>query len=201
MKTDLPVHIPYNPLEKKNIGSSIVQAMLGRPLEALPPTEPFIGAGVYAIYYKGTNTIYAQLARNEIPIYVGKAIPIGARKGNVGLNSTQGTALYNRLRQHADSIAAVEDFRSADFMCRYLAVDDIWIPLAETLLIERFRPVWNVAVDGFGNHDPGRGRYNQQRSAWDTLHSGRLWAKRLNKGLFTRSQLAEKVALFISSQS
>jgi hypothetical protein len=36
----------------------------------------------------------------------------------------------------------------------------------------------NVAVDGFGNHDPGRGRYAQAKSDWDVIHSGRAWAQR-----------------------
>jgi len=30
--------------------------------------------------------------------------------------------------------------------------------------------VWNVVIDGFGNHDPGAGRYNGERTRWDTLH-------------------------------
>jgi hypothetical protein len=65
-----------------------------------------------------------------------------------------------------------------DFRCRYLVVDDIWIPLGESLLIETFNPLWNRVMDGFGNHDPGKGRYNQARSAWDVVHPGRQWAFR-----------------------
>ncbi|GAC69556.1 Eco29kI family restriction endonuclease [Gordonia soli] len=38
-------------------------------------------------------------------------------------------------------------------------------------------PVWNALVDGFGNHDPGRGRRAGRRSLWDTLHPGRPWAE------------------------
>jgi hypothetical protein len=66
----------------------------------------------------------------------------------------------------------------ADFQARYLTVDDIWIPLGESLLITRFRPVWNIALDGFGNHDPGKGRYNGLRPLWDHLHPGRHWAEK-----------------------
>ncbi len=69
-----------------------------------------------------------------------------------------------------------------DFYCRYLTTDDIWIPLAEAVLIETFRPAWNKLLDGFGNHDPGKGRYQQQRSPWDTIHAGRAWADRLPPG-------------------
>lgn len=55
------------------------------------------------------------------------------------------------------------------------------IPLGESLLIERFQPLWNVVVDGFGNHDPGSGRYSGQRPLWDMVHPGRPWAERLRE--------------------
>ena len=114
-----------------------------------------------------------------MPIYVGKAVPAGARKGGYGLGGSPGTVLYRRLIEHAESVEQAENLSAEDFFCRYLAVDDIWIPLGESLLIEMLSPVWNALIDGFGNHDPGKGRYNQQRSAWDVLHPGRPWAKRL----------------------
>lgn len=58
-------------------------------------------------------------------------------------------------------------------------MDDIWIPLGENLLISKFEPVWNRLVDGFGNHDPGAGRYKGLNTKWDALHPGRSWARRL----------------------
>ena len=48
----------------------------------------------------------------------------------------------------------------------------------EASLIKLHKPLWNVALDGFGNHDPGKGRYEQARSDWDVVHSGRSWADR-----------------------
>lgn len=192
---DIPRHEPYDPLEKRNIGENIVKALLEKPLGSLPPS-PFIGAGVYAIYHTGCDPLYGLLSDTKIPVYVGKAVPAGARKGNVSTNSTQGCALYNRLKQHADSIAAAGNLNLNDFRCRDLAVDDIWIPLAETLLIEKFQPVWNVIVEGFGNHDPGKGRHNQQRSAWDTLHPGRQWALRLQPSELDAGELLEKIKHF-----
>lgn len=189
---DIPKHEPYNPLEKHNIGESIVKALLETDILPLPP-QPFIGAGVYAIYYNGSSPVYSSFRHKDIPIYVGKAVPLGARKGNVGTGDTQGCALYNRLRQHADSILATGNLELDDFGCRFLAVDDIWIPLAETLLIEKFQPVWNIVIDGFGNHDPGKGRYNQQKSAWDTLHPGREWASRLRPYIMSAEELQQKI--------
>lgn len=194
-QADLVEHEAYNPLDKRNIGESIVNAMLCLDKQPLPP-EPFIGAGVYAIYYEGGNSIYGGLGP-DTPIYVGKAVPSGARKGGVGTSENQGTALASRLGEHSDSILQAQDLELADFSCRFLAVDDIWIPLAETLLIERFQPVWNVLVDGFGNHNPGHGRGRQKKSQWDTLHFGRPWANALKPNDLTREELVRRVLEFL----
>ncbi|MDR2213154.1 MAG: Eco29kI family restriction endonuclease, partial [Pseudomonadales bacterium] len=113
------------------------------------------------------------------PIYVGKAVPPGARKGGFGLGENPGQALYNRLAEHAKSIEQAQNLELSDFFCRFLVVEDIWIPLAESLLIEMYKPLWNRKIDGFGNHDPGSGRHNQRRSNWDILHPGRPWAEKL----------------------
>ncbi|MEJ7653975.1 MAG: Eco29kI family restriction endonuclease [Chloroflexia bacterium] len=100
-------------------------------------------------------------------------MPAGTRRGGFGLDAPTGAVLHNRLRQHASSIQQVQNLDLTDFTCRYLVVDDIWIPLGERLLIERYHPVWNLVIDGFGNHPPGAGRRNQRRSSWDVLHPGR----------------------------
>jgi hypothetical protein len=79
--------------------------------------------------------------------------------------------------------------------CRYLVVDDVWIPLGEALLIERYKPIWNQAIlNGFGNHDQGATRRQARRSAWDTLHEGRPWA-----GSFQpRGQTAQAILAWIA---
>ena len=48
----------------------------------------------------------------------------------------------------------------------------------EAALIKLNKPLWNTAVDGFGNHDPGSGRYEQAKSDWDVIHPGRAWAEK-----------------------
>jgi hypothetical protein len=101
--------------------------------------------------------------------------------------------LYRRLREHADSLRATRDLDVNEFRCRYLVVDDIWIPLGESLLISSYRPVWNVSLDGFGNHDPGAGRYEGQRPPWDELHPGRAWALKCKPPKRTRNEYAEVV--------
>ncbi len=104
-----------------------------------------------------------------------------------------GPALFRRLKEHAESIKNSENLEISDFQCRYLVVDDIWIPLGESLLIARFSPVWNKLIDGYGNHDPGSGRYNQMRSRWDTLHPGRPWALKCRERPETKEQISTEL--------
>lgn len=167
---------PFNPLDKLNLGKSVAEALLESARHPLGGIERFMGAGIYAIYYAGTFPAYEPIVGDDLPIYVGKAIPPGARQGGFGLGGDAGPALFNRLKEHADSIRASSNLDVGDFSCRYLVVEDIWIPLGESLLIANFSPIWNTFLDGFGNHDPGKGRYNQMRSRWDVVHPGRLWA-------------------------
>lgn len=202
-KARIRIETPYNPLAKENLGQSVAEALLEREFGPLPPPEKFVAAGVYAIYYNGAfeaysplierNTAAAQQGNPETPIYIGKAVPAGARKGGFGLGASPGLALYKRLAEHADSIHEADSTLSlADFRCRYLAVEDIWIPLGESMLIEMFAPVWNRILDGFGNHDPGKGRYDQQRSFWDVVHPGRPWAEKCAPNTIkTREELME----------
>jgi len=85
-----------------------------------------------------------------------RRVPLGARKG--AARSTAGRELYQRLKQHSSSIEHVENLRLEHFRCRYLVVVPVWITLAERFLVEQYRPLWNVVIDGFGNHDPGGGK-------------------------------------------
>ncbi|MFF3864252.1 Eco29kI family restriction endonuclease [Micromonospora sp. NPDC001898] len=168
----------YDPLTLVNLARSVELALLAGnpvPLAAVPP---FLGAGVYAIYYTGPCDLYEPISDPacHTPIYVGKAVPAGARKGKVdGRNQT--VALWDRLDDHRESIAAAENLDVADFMVRYLVTVEIFIPLAERVMIRQLKPVWNLQLDGFGNHDPGKNRrLAQQRPAWDELHPGRWWS-------------------------
>lgn len=176
-KNRIPVITPFNPLDKINLGESVADAVMNSPVQHLPP-EPFIGAGVYMLYYVGDYPLYKRLAeRNKDekflnPIYVGKAVPAGARKGGFALEFDHGTALLKRLTEHSESISAANNLKLQDFYCRFLVVDDIWIPLAESLLIEKFAPVWNRVLDGFGNHNPGKGRHSGKIPFWDCVHPG-----------------------------
>jgi hypothetical protein len=87
-----------------------------------------------------------------------------------------------------------------DFHYRCLVVDDIWIPLGENMLIETFRPVWNIVIDGFGNKDPGNRRATQHRSPWDVLHPGRAFAEKLAHGGITPEDIILKLEKFFAGQ-
>lgn len=193
---------PYNPLDKTNLGLSVAEALLGRKPRALADLERFDGAGIYALYYLGDFAAYRSLSGHNrgdqglvAPIYVGKAIPAGGRKGASVTTTARSTALWKRLGEHAESIKSAHNLRLEDFKCRFLVVDDIWIPLGESLVIAKFAPVWNSLIDGFGNHDPGRGRYQGMRTRWDVLHPGRAWAERCAP----RPESAEDIEREVSS--
>lgn len=191
----------FNPLDKTNLAESVRDHLLKCPIVRLPP-ERFSGAGIYAVYYKGDFAAYRRIATGDaeraVPIYVGKAVPAGARKGGYKLTADVGDVLYRRLAEHATSIEAARNLKLDDFGCRYLLVDDIWIPLGEALLIETFKPVWNTLVDGFGHHDQGKARRGQMKSAWDTLHPGRAWAEKVEKANpKTADQVAAEVIAYL----
>jgi hypothetical protein len=172
---------PFNPLAMDNLAHSIVTRMMESDPTPLDEVPRFMGAGVYAIYYSGEFPAYRDLLLfNEdefiAPIYVGKAVPAGGRRGLDVATHASTRALADRIRQHANSVRAATNLDIIDFAARWLVVADIWIPLGESALIREHRPVWNAIVDGFGNHDPGKGRIAGLRSRWDTLHPGRPWA-------------------------
>ncbi len=198
---------PFNPLDRLNLGESVAGALLKQVVGPLPPTNRFVGAGIYVIYYSGDFKAYSLIAgqnrdgKFERPIYVGKAVPKGARKGGFGLGATKEPALFKRLREHAKSIQATQGLDINDFSCRYLVADDIWIPLGESLLIERFQPLWNVLLAGFGIHAPGKGRQKQVCSNWDTVHPGRRFAAKLPPNQRTAAELLELVADFLAGKA
>lgn len=204
---------PFNPLDMHNLGESIATAMLSSDPTPMTDLMDFSGAGVYAIYYTGDFLPYELLRQaNEdgqfgVPIYVGKAVPAGTRRGMVdpagsidpvtGFVRATGRTLSRRLFEHRASIQAAQNLRLEDFYCRWLVTEPIWIPLGESLMIARFSPVWNQLVDGFGNHDPGAGRLAGRVSRWDVLHPGRVWADRFASRNETADDIARDVSEFL----
>ena len=167
----------YDPLTYDNLMAGLALHFAQLPQGPLATVADVEGPGVYALFYSGGLPVYQAITGSEKPIYVGKAVPPGSRKGT-GADAGK-PALRCRLQEHASSIRATENLRVADFTCKHMAVVPVWITLAERFLIQHYRPVWNLCLDGFGDHNPGKGRSNSQRSWWDTLHPGRTWAHSL----------------------
>jgi len=181
---DYDLHVFRSP-RFRGIVEEAVQFFNKTPIHSLPPPERFAGPGVYALYYLGSDDLYAGVgARNRIsceyPIYVGEAVAAGSRKGIVKNYSNR--TLLGRLRDHTRSIAQAVNLSAEDFRCRFMVMvnleSDLILPV-ESEMVRRYKPLWNIVVDGFGNHDPGKGRYNQAVSEWDVLHPGRQWVEKL----------------------
>jgi hypothetical protein len=183
----------FNPLDYANLTKNVVEELMRQGPFALPPDRKFAGAGVYALFYVGNDDEYAaeRSLGAKRPIYVGKAVPRGARKG-VLAGGPVGTNLYDRLAEHASSIEAAGDLKTGDFLARYLVVEPLWIVMAELFLITNFKPLWNLQLDGFGNHDPGSGRHQGEISWWDARHPGRTWSARLRQTR-TQEQAKERI--------
>ena len=75
------------------------------------------------------------------------------------------------------------------------------ISTIESSLIRQYSPLWNSIIDGFGNHDPGKGRYNQAVSEWDFLHPGRIWVERLTGQKPELKQILEKIRKYAEGLS
>lgn len=185
------------------------------PLYDLPPPKNVTGLGVYAIYYIGDFSLYLPLAdKNKpdclIPIYVGKAVPSGARTGQI---NEADKSIRGRLNEHSKSIGAAEkqatetgavNLKLADFQCRFMilggAESDL-IPGVESALIRKFSPLWNSKMSGFGIHAPGKGRYAQARSEWDTIHPGRGFAARLTGEAVPQETIEQKVKAALAAMA
>lgn len=191
----------YNPLDYHNLTVNLVRELMDRVPVVLPLPELFAGAGVYALFYAGEFEPYGPVASPDFkrPIYVGKAVPAGARKGLASGARAAGQPLFGRLNEHARSISDARNLELADFRCRYLVVTPLWITMAERFLIENFQPIWNVCIDGFGLHDPGRGRHAGEIPWWDALHPGRQWAGQLRQTR-TESDARTRLTAFLEKQ-
>jgi hypothetical protein len=98
------------------------------------------------------------------------------------------------------SISEASNLFIEDFHFRSLTIDDIWIPLGENMMIDLYRPIWNVVIDGFGNKTPGKRRETQYRSSWDVLHPERRFAERLADGGMTTEMLVSRLENYFAGQ-
>jgi hypothetical protein len=69
----LPSEDKFDPLRLDILSQNLRKALDERPRTEFPPRDRFVGAGLYALYYKGPLALYMGLRDRDIPIYVGKA--------------------------------------------------------------------------------------------------------------------------------
>ena len=71
---------------------------------------------MYALFYRGEFEPYLPVVSPDSshPIYVGKAVPKGARKGLVSGARAAGRPLYGRLAEHARSIREAQNLELDD---------------------------------------------------------------------------------------
>lgn len=172
----------FNPF-KENVRDLLVSTFEKQSLLGLPPTSVDMGCGVYALYYKGPHKAYSPLVKSKkYPIYVGKAVVPGGRKGGGDVKKAVSNFVIRRLREHAKTIKSSASLDLKDFECRWLLVVPEFTNAAEAILIDHYKPIWNKFISGFGIHHPGGGRLKQARSDWDMLHPGRSFAANLPEG-------------------
>jgi hypothetical protein len=185
-----------------------IEFFYNTPIHPLPPDDAFGGTGVYALYYTGDFELYQPITQQNIkdykqPIYVGKAVPSGWRTARQHLSGAT-NKLNSRLCEHAKSVSQVTNLKLQDFHARFMILSgieyDLVVPV-EAELIRRYKPLWNMALDGFGNHDPGNGRYYQKVSEWDCIHPGRGWVKRLKGKCPKQEKIITKISNHLSQLS
>ena len=188
----------YDPFTYETLMAGTVLKFEQQPLYPLAGDINIEGPGIYCLIYTGEFGAYAGIADGNTPIYTGKAVPPGSRRGDDG--DTNSPALQTRIREHKRSIEAAGNLDINNFTFRSLAIVPAWINLAERFLIQHYRPVWNSCLDGFGDHDPGRGRLRGERSWWDTMHPGRAWAEKLQANKTVDAALERLEAFFLEAQ-
>lgn len=202
---DTSAHIYHAP-ELQGVVKRALTFFEASPVYDLRSLSRFLGVGVYGLYYHGDFSLYRQLAQKsvslQIPIYAGKAVPTGWRSGRSSAVSEP--KLYHRLIEHRRSISAAENLNVSDFSCRFIILEnlesDLIVPV-ESELIRRSQPLWNTVVEGFGNHDPGKGRYNQAASEWDVVHPGRQWVQKLSGTIPEIARVQAKIADYMATLS
>lgn len=205
-KFDRKKHVFHSP-DFEEIIKDTIRFFNGTPVQPIPVSKRFHGTGVYAIYCiakKGIYKDFHEINRTSynLPIYIGKAVPQGWRQARVS-SSTEALnyELNNRIREHGRSIEQGSGLKLGDFHCRFMILEEAesdLIGTVEAALIRSYKPIWNSLIDGFGNHDPGSGRYEQAMSDWDVCHPGRTWAKKCQGKHKSKGDLIKSIDAFMT---
>lgn len=141
---------PWDEAELARRLLEVVHTRERRPLEEVP--EP--GPGAYALFGSPWRP---GLADGTIPIYIGSCRSLAER--------------HARHRRSLEEAGLTSSLRLLTLPTSSTAS----AAFAERLLIELYRPAWNVHVRGFGNRTPGA-RRSGRISSWDAAFPGRCWA-------------------------
>jgi len=103
----MTIYEEYNPLDYDHLTENLVRELMGRKPQRLPLDTEFVGAGVYALFYNGDFEAYKPVSGTDRPIYVGKAVPEGARKGRRSTTPAMGKPLFNSVIVSSVDLATV----------------------------------------------------------------------------------------------
>ncbi len=190
----------FDPTDPHTSGRVVALTLVAQTKHPLARIPEFYGAGVYAIYYRGSFAPYLPLKGRDHPIYVGKADPDNQSAKDA---VSQGTKLSARLNEHARSIRkAATTLDINDFECRFLIVQTGFQKSAEDYLINFFKPIWNSETKicfGLGKHgDSSKTRVNK-RSPWDTMHPGREWADATTENQKSPETIIEQIGAHLAT--
>lgn len=129
----------FNPLGLAQMSENLRSALEAQPRVALAGLQPFTGAGLYALYYRGNLPIYQDLSETLVPLYVGKAEAGNSSYGDSP--NERKPKLYKRIDKHRASISEANNLSVEDFDVRYILLDDVWIVLGERALLRAYSPV------------------------------------------------------------
>jgi Eco29kI restriction endonuclease len=161
----------FDPLSTEQLANTICEMFERQPLVPLASEVPkFLGSGLYAIYYRGTNVdLYKPLAGYQIPVYAGQGASSNSATGN---KKKEADPVSRRLDDHRTSIIDGH-LPIAEFRFRALLMPDVHANLGENALRVGYQPVWNRILTGFGGHEQGQKTRTGAKSRWDTVHPGR----------------------------
>lgn len=158
----------FNPLDDKNIQKLFLSELDNKEFKTFDCIQSVTGQGVYVIWASELPYDFDK----EKPVYIGKAVSPGGRKGDTGRFTS--SPLKKRLLEHMKSIQKATNLNVANFKFKTISLDEHWTVYAEQLFIKTLNPLWNKNYDGFGNHAVGATRSEQKSSKWDATHPGRL---------------------------
>lgn len=157
------------------------------------------GSGVYALYYTGDFHLYDEIAKvNQpklcYPVYIGKTSP-SFHKTHIDYS------LSYRIAKHHESVSYVNNLKVSDLKNKFLIVHPSMyqlIPALESYMINKYHPIWNTIMKGFGSTNISEGRKQHKKPVWDIIHPGRPWAVGRPDPKVNRKEVEQKIVQHIT---